>query len=97
MEVFQFFKFHENETKHDKHNFMRGLIVIFEVFYWKNWLKTLQAHIFVWLNNQVTFTKIFKYKRSNKVWKSINPSLGRGGGEGVILPPTGFPLITQKQ
>ena len=26
-EAFNFSKFHENETKHEKHNFERGLIV----------------------------------------------------------------------
>ena len=27
----------------------------------------------------------------------VNPNLGAGGGGGVILPPVGFPLITQKR
>ena len=31
VEAFQFSKFHINEAKHDKHNFKRGLNVIFKV------------------------------------------------------------------
>ena len=31
VKAFQFTKFHENETKHDKHNFNRGLTKAFKV------------------------------------------------------------------
>ena len=31
IKAFQFSKFKENEAKHDKHNFKRGLIVTFKV------------------------------------------------------------------
>ena len=31
VEAFQFSKFHENDTKHDKRNFKRGLTVTFMV------------------------------------------------------------------
>ena len=41
--AFQFYKFHENEAKHDKHNFEKGLTVTFKIKslqnYWKNCLK----------------------------------------------------------
>ena len=30
VEIFKFCKFHENEVKHDKHNFKRGFTVTFE-------------------------------------------------------------------
>ena len=29
--AFQFYKFHENEAKHDKHNFEKGLTVTFKI------------------------------------------------------------------
>lgn len=50
VEPFQFLKFHESETKHDKRNFERGLTVPLEVKnsynYGKNWLKVFQAYFF---------------------------------------------------
>ena len=47
-EVFQFFKCHQNEAKHDKRDFKRGLAVVLEVkisyYYWEDRFKTLQAY-----------------------------------------------------
>ena len=39
VEAFQFSKFHENEAKHDKRNFKRGLTVTFKV---KKFVKLLK-------------------------------------------------------
>ena len=47
VEAFQFYKFHENESKHNKRSPKTGLIVTFNIKnsqnYWKNRLKIWQA------------------------------------------------------
>ena len=48
VEDFQFSKFHENKTKHDKRSFKKWFTVIFNVKksqnFRKNWLKILQSY-----------------------------------------------------
>ena len=41
VESFQIFKFHENEAKHNKHNFKRGLTLTFEIKSFLNYWKTV--------------------------------------------------------
>ena len=47
----------------------------------------------------VSIAIICNSMKSGHPWQTrimVNPNLGAGGG-GVILPPVGFPLITQKR
>ena len=84
MEVFQFFEFLENETKHEKWKFKRGLTVTFEVKSFnnssKNRLTILQPYFFLWLYSQIIqvslntskITKLKKVSNSGKVCSFTN-------------------------
>ena len=47
VEVFQFFEFHENKAKRDRHNFERNFTITGKI-----WLKFYNL-TFLWVNNQV--------------------------------------------
>ena len=47
VEVFQFFEFHENKAKRDRHNFERNFTITRKI-----WLKFYKL-TFLWVNNQI--------------------------------------------